>query len=99
MNTEKLDKPVITIKIGGRSAEDSEQLHAFAADLKDLTDRLIRSDHDERLDMPAMRRRRADILPTGALVLLTPAEVLALETLTLCDWGLREGVLLDAFGR
>ena len=36
MNTEKLDKPVITIKIGGRSAEDSEQLHAFAADLKDL---------------------------------------------------------------
>lgn len=27
---------MITIKIGGKSAEDSEQLHAFAADLKDL---------------------------------------------------------------
>jgi acetylglutamate kinase len=32
----KLNKPVITIKIGGRSAEDAEQLHPFAADLKDL---------------------------------------------------------------
>ena len=36
MSAEKLDKPVITIKIGGKSAEDTEQLHPFAADLKDL---------------------------------------------------------------
>jgi acetylglutamate kinase len=32
----KLNKPVITIKIGGKSAEDADQLHPFAADLKDL---------------------------------------------------------------
>jgi acetylglutamate kinase len=36
MSTLKLDKPVITIKIGGKSAEDSEQLDAFAGDLNDL---------------------------------------------------------------
>jgi acetylglutamate kinase len=32
----KLKKPVITIKIGGKSAENTEQLQPFAADLKDL---------------------------------------------------------------
>ncbi len=36
MSNAKLTKPIITIKIGGRSAEDAEQLAAFAADLKDL---------------------------------------------------------------
>jgi acetylglutamate kinase len=32
----KPNKPVITIKIGGKSAEEAEQLHLLAADLKDL---------------------------------------------------------------
>lgn len=36
MSTLKLKKPVITIKIGGKSAEDSEQLGPLAADLMDL---------------------------------------------------------------
>jgi acetylglutamate kinase len=37
VSTAKLKKPVITIKIGGRSAEDTALLDPFAADLKDLT--------------------------------------------------------------
>jgi len=36
VSTLKLKKPVITIKIGGKSAEDSEQLGPLAADLMDL---------------------------------------------------------------
>ena len=36
MSDTKLNKPVITIKIGGKSAEDSRQLGPLAADLKDL---------------------------------------------------------------
>jgi acetylglutamate kinase len=36
VSASKLDRPVITIKIGGKSAEDPEQLYSFAADLKDL---------------------------------------------------------------
>jgi exopolyphosphatase/pppGpp-phosphohydrolase len=45
-----------------------------------------------------MRRRRVDLLPTGALVLATVAETLGLDGYTLTDWGLREGVLLEALG-
>jgi exopolyphosphatase/guanosine-5'-triphosphate,3'-diphosphate pyrophosphatase len=49
--------------------------------------------------MRGVRRRRADLLPTGALVLSTLVDELGLEGLTICDWGLREGVLLDALAR
>jgi exopolyphosphatase/pppGpp-phosphohydrolase len=43
-----------------------------------------------------MRRRRADLLPTGVLILRTLVEVFGLDGLTLSDWGLREGILLEA---
>ena len=36
MDTLGLTKKVITVKIGGKTAEDAEQLRPFAADLKDL---------------------------------------------------------------
>ncbi|MEE8592147.1 MAG: acetylglutamate kinase, partial [Spirochaetia bacterium] len=36
MDTLGLTKKVITVKIGGRTTEDLEQLRPFAADLKDL---------------------------------------------------------------
>jgi exopolyphosphatase/guanosine-5'-triphosphate,3'-diphosphate pyrophosphatase len=57
---------------------------------------LARSTHDERLAMKGMRRRRADILPIGSLVITEAARVLGLTELTLCDWGLREGILLES---
>jgi len=48
--------------------------------------------------MRGMRSRRADLVPTGALILETLAEELDLDAFTICDWGLREGILLDALG-
>jgi len=36
METPKLDRPVITVKIGGKTAEDTDQLSAFAADLQEV---------------------------------------------------------------
>ena len=65
--------------------------------LRQLTDELVTSSHDERLSMRGIRKRRADLLPTGAIVLDTVVAELGLDALTVCDWGLREGVLLDAF--
>ena len=71
-----------------------------AAELDQLTDVLLGSSHDERLKMAGMDTRRADLLPTGALVLRTLLEELGYSELDVCDWGLREGViLLEALGR
>ena len=45
--------------------------------------------------MPAMHKQRIDLLPAGAVILETVAEVLDLESFVVCDWGLREGVMLS----
>ena len=37
MGEPKLTKPLITVKIGGKTAEDADQLKPFAADLEDLS--------------------------------------------------------------
>jgi exopolyphosphatase/guanosine-5'-triphosphate,3'-diphosphate pyrophosphatase len=83
---------------GLRPARTVNHLEIPLEELRDVAGRLVRSTHAERLRMPGMRRRRADLLPTGALVLLAAAELLDLDGYTLSDWGLREGVLLEALG-
>lgn len=67
--------------------------------LREIRRRLVGHSHDERLQMRGMRRRRADLLPTGAIVLETLALELGLEGFTVSDWGLREGVMLEATAR
>jgi exopolyphosphatase/pppGpp-phosphohydrolase len=49
--------------------------------------------------MRGMSARRADLLPTGALIVREIFRSLALRDVSVCDWGLREGVLLDAIAR
>jgi exopolyphosphatase/guanosine-5'-triphosphate,3'-diphosphate pyrophosphatase len=81
---------------GEGSFDEAMPLALASGELRALVKRLLRSSHPERLDMSGMRRRRADLLPTGALVILSVAELLEIEDFILCDWGLREGVLLDS---
>lgn len=69
-----------------------------AARLAALARRLARSRQEERLRMPGMGQRRADLVPTGAVILDTVVEALRLRGLTVADWGLREGVILEAIG-
>lgn len=83
---------------GLRPARTVNHLEIPLAELRDVTERLLGSSHAERLRMPGMRRRRADLLPTGALLLTAVAEQLGLHGYTITDWGLREGVLLEALG-
>lgn len=53
----------------------------------------------ERMELPGVSPKRADLLPAGGLVVLATMAAFDLEHLLLCDWGLREGVLLDVLGR
>jgi exopolyphosphatase/guanosine-5'-triphosphate,3'-diphosphate pyrophosphatase len=77
-----------------RSAEPAP--HLPIAELRLLEQELVTSTHEQRLRVRGMRKRREDVLPTGAVVLSTLADALGLEAYTVCDWGLREGLLLDA---
>jgi exopolyphosphatase / guanosine-5'-triphosphate,3'-diphosphate pyrophosphatase len=83
---------------GLRPARSINELFVPAAELRAIARHLVATPRAARLRMPGMRRRRVDLLPVGTLVLTTLADVLELEGYTLTDWGLREGVLLEAVG-
>jgi exopolyphosphatase/guanosine-5'-triphosphate,3'-diphosphate pyrophosphatase len=68
-------------------------------ELEKLSQRLRRSTHEERLDMAGMDPRRADLLPTGAIILSTLVQSLRLPGLMISDWGIREGAILAAIAR
>ena len=62
--------------------------------------------HEDLLPMPVSARSRlagldagrADIIFTGSLFLLTAMELFGFEELTVGEWALREGIVLDAIG-
>ena len=84
--------------LGRRGFKDSRNVRGLrisAAELGALSDELSVSTHGGRVAMPAVPARRADLLPTGALIFSTMMSELGLSELTICDWGLREGVILD----
>lgn len=70
-----------------------------AGELEKLSQKLRRSTHEERLDLVGIDARRADLLPTGAIILSTVLQMLRLPGLMVCDWGIREGVILAAMAR
>lgn len=85
--------------VAAEAGRDITAIHGTvipAGEFRELTRKLARSSQAERLAMPGMRRQRADLVPTGALVLRTVVEELELPALTVSDWGLREGVILEA---
>ncbi len=85
--------------LAAEAGRDLTEIHGTvisAEQFRELARGLVRSSQSERLAMPGMRRQRADLVPTGALVLRTVVEELELPSITVSDWGLREGVILEA---
>lgn len=74
------------------------QLQLQRASIDEITVDLLRRDLKARGKLPKMKSRRADHVHVAALVLSRTLELLDLPTVTVSDWGLREGVLLDAHG-
>jgi exopolyphosphatase/guanosine-5'-triphosphate,3'-diphosphate pyrophosphatase len=79
----------------GRPAETLHHLTVKASTLRSLRERLVTADFKERLRMPGMDELRADVIPAGAVILDTMLEALGIKELMLCEWALREGILLD----
>ncbi len=71
------------------------------AELHVLSRRLATLSREERLAL-GIQAKRVDVLPAGALILSCVAEGLDAGSLEISEWGLREGLLLEAaerFGR
>ncbi len=63
--------------------------------LRKLTRRLVRMPRPQRERLPEIDQWRAEIMLPGALVLLEILERAGADAITLCDFGLREGLVLD----
>ena len=53
----------------------------------------------ERIRIPGLDARRVDLIVAGSMFLATAMELFDLDTLTISEWALREGMVLDAAGR
>lgn len=86
-------------RAGGEGGDVPPAQRVSRGEIQTLCDDLVGSTHRERLAMRGVRRQRADLLPTGAVILDALAEELGIEHFTVCDWGLRQGVVLETLAR
>lgn len=63
--------------------------------LASLVERLRGMTYTERLGMPEISARRAEIIVAGAIVLQEAMKLLGAESITICERALREGVVVD----
>lgn len=64
-------------------------------EVSDLVATLRQATYDERLAMPEMSSRRAEIIVAGAVILQETMDLLGAESITICERALREGVVVD----
>ncbi len=64
-------------------------------DLNKLTEEILDRDTERRSRMEGLDKRRADIIPAGAILMETLMEGLRIDSMRACEWALREGLILD----
>jgi len=72
---------------------------AFARDeFLPLHDEIVASKASERRRMVGLEPRRVDLIVAGSMFLATAMDVFEFDEMTISEWALREGILLDAIG-
>jgi exopolyphosphatase/guanosine-5'-triphosphate,3'-diphosphate pyrophosphatase len=79
----------------GTAPQEVRNLRVPAKSLRRLRKSAVEMDLEERMHLPGLDPRRADLMVAGAVLLDTLLKKLDAEEITLCDLALREGVLLD----
>jgi exopolyphosphatase/guanosine-5'-triphosphate,3'-diphosphate pyrophosphatase len=82
-----------------RMPEEVRNLRVEARDLRRLRKRLTSMTLEERLKMPGLDPRRADLSVAGSVLIDTLLTALGADGLALCDFALREGLVLDYMQR
>lgn len=75
------------------------QLEVRRDELATLHDTLVRADNDQRQRVTGLEVRRAPVVVAGSVLLLRVMERCGFDRLTVGEWALREGMVLDALER
>ena len=92
------DLAAMAASLSGPLPQSLNQLTVARADLELVHDEIVRKPVAARRRMTGLDARRADLIPAGSMVLMTAMELFGMESLTVSDWALREGIVLDAIG-
>jgi exopolyphosphatase / guanosine-5'-triphosphate,3'-diphosphate pyrophosphatase len=84
---------------GGEAPEELRNLRVSARQIHRLRKQVVALNLQQRLRLPGMEPRRADIVVAGAVLLDTLLRRLKADDITLCDLALREGLVLDFISR
>ncbi|HVB37205.1 MAG TPA: Ppx/GppA phosphatase family protein, partial [Vicinamibacterales bacterium] len=84
---------------GGPTTEGLRNRRIPARQVHRLRKRIVELGLDERLQLPGLEPRRADLAVAGAVLLDTVLKRLGADEITLCDLSLREGLILDYIHR
>jgi exopolyphosphatase/guanosine-5'-triphosphate,3'-diphosphate pyrophosphatase len=79
----------------GAVPQEVRNLRVPAKAIRKLRKMAVEMDLEERMRLPGLDPRRADLMVAGGILLDTLLKRLDAEEITLCDLALREGVLLD----
>jgi exopolyphosphatase/guanosine-5'-triphosphate,3'-diphosphate pyrophosphatase len=86
--------------VAARRAEDTpatlNQLTIHRGEFLELHQELLASKDTDRLRMDGLDARRVDLIVAGSTVLATAMDVFDFDQLTISEWALREGIVLDA---
>jgi len=79
----------------GAAPTELRNLHVAVKQIRRVRKQVTELDLEQRLAVPGLDPRRADLVVAGAVLLDTILRRLGAEELTLCDLALREGLVLD----
>lgn len=69
--------------------------HMSRKDLEKIVKKLAAMSYEERLKVPGISDKRAEIIIPGAVILLEVMSMLKLDSIRICEQALREGIIVD----
>ncbi len=84
--------------IAAATPNSFHQLAVSAKELEPVHKNMQTLSIAERREIDGLDARRADIMPAGSVVLQVAMELFGFEELTVSEWSMREGMVLDAIG-
>jgi len=90
---------MVTVRRGAEVPISLNQLVFTRDEFLPLHKQILTSTADERLRLEGLEARRVDLIPAGSMFLATAMELFGFEEMTISEWALREGIVLDVIGR
>lgn len=75
------------------------QLSVDQSEFLPLHKLILSTPADERLRFEGLDTRRVDLIPAGSIFLATAMELFGFDAMTVSEWALREGIVLEAIRR